>query len=267
MSWRVLIDPPRDGPENMAIDEALLESCASEEQSHLFPTVRFYRWKVPTLSIGYNQRIEEAVDRAICSREGIDVIRRQTGGKAVLHDRELTYSFVSHFFSPPFSPRVSENYRIISEGLKEGLKILGIDASIAGDEYPVFNAQLKGHCFNRLSRHEISHRGLKLIGSAQRVRRKAFLQHGSLFLDSDRELFERITMSSPVRDRNAGFTTVREATGRDVRFEELVDALIAGFQNGLKVKLIRSELTEEEERLAMRLKTGKYLTDAWNEHI
>ncbi len=267
MSWRLLIDPPRDGPENMAIDEALLEACASGEKAHLFPTLRLYRWKSPTISFGYNQPIDEAVDRTICTKEGIDVVRRQTGGKAVLHDRELTYSFTAHFSSPPFSPRVSENYRIISEGLKEGLKVLGIDASIAGNEHPVFNIRLKGHCFNRLSRYELSYHGRKIVGSAQRRRKKAFLQHGSLLLEADRELFERITISGPVRDRSSGFITVREAAGKDVSFEELADALVVGFQDGLKVKLIRSDLSEEEKMHAMRLKIGKYQTVAWNEHI
>ena len=248
----------------MAIDESLLESCSSGRRSDLFPTLRLYRWTVPTLSIGFNQKLEESVDREFCRQHGIGIVRRQTGGKAVLHDRELTYSLTAPFSSAPFSVSVSGNYRIIAEGLARGLELIGVDASIAGDDLPVYDAFSAGHCFSRLSRFELSCRGLKIIGSAQRRRRKAFLQHGSIMIESDRKMYAEATGSRAPIAGAVPFITVKEAAGRDIGFEELAGKIISGFEERLSIRFIRSRLTDEEEKLAEGLKERKYATEAWN---
>lgn len=266
--WRLLIDPPLDGATNMAIDETLLESCSSGERTGLFPTLRLYRWKKATISIGYNQKLENSVDLRFCRKNGLDVVRRQTGGKVVLHDRELTYSIIAPFSIFPFTDSVAENYRIISGGIVEGLRLVGVDTRIASDEIPSYDPFSSGHCFSGLSRFEISYRGMKMVGSAQRRRKKAFLQHGSIPLEMNRELLaaasrpEGVVQADdiPSGAEELSFITVGEAAGREVSFGELSAALEEGFKRRWGILFGRAALTEEEKQLADELKSKKYQT-------
>lgn len=246
--WRLLIDPPLEGPQNMAIDEALLERCASEETPSLFPTVRFYRWSRPTLSLGYNQDIESSLHVHECRARGIPIVRRPTGGKAVLHDQEITYSMIASFSSPPFQRTVFDNYRLISEALVKCLKSLGIQAMIADEGASSYSRKGPEACFARLSRFEISYRNFKMVGSAQRRKRRAFLQHGSLLLDADRTLLKNLIRSkNSIQEMN--FITVKEALGRDIPFEEIASSMVEGFEKNFEVQLRESALTREERKL------------------
>ncbi len=247
--WRLLIDPPLEGPQNMAIDEALLERCASEKSPLLFPTVRFYRWSCPTLSLGYNQDIESSLHVHECKARGIPIVRRPTGGKAVLHDQEITYSVIASFSSSPFRRSVFDNYRLISEAVIKCLKFLGIRAVIADEEAPSYSRAGPEACFARLSRFEISYKNFKMVGSAQRRKRRAFLQHGSLLLDANRTLLKNLIQSkNSVRKMN--FITIKEALGKAIPFEEIASLMVEGFEKKFGVKLRRSALTREEKELA-----------------
>lgn len=253
--WRLLIDPPYEGPRNMSIDEALLERCASKENSSAFPVIRFYRWLRPTLSLGYNQDIEDSIHTQVCKEKGIAIVRRPTGGKAVLHDQELTYSITAPFSSPPFQKSVFDNYRMISEALLEGLRLLGIEAVIADEEAPAYSLTGSEACFARLSKFEISCRGFKMVGSAQRRKRKAFLQHGSILLDADRQLIRSLIRSKESQNE-MDFITVRESLGRVTHFKEIASSVAKGFEKKFEVKLQKSALTKEERDLS-ELFTGK----------
>ncbi|MEW5806675.1 MAG: biotin/lipoate A/B protein ligase family protein [Acidobacteriota bacterium] len=257
-----MIDPSLDGSRNMAIDEALLDTCASRGRESCFPVLRFYQWKTPTISIGYNQKVEESVDPEFCRRMGIEVTRRPTGGKAVLHDRELTYSITADCSDHPFTSSVAENYIIISEAIIEGLRVLGIDAIIADAGIPAYDPFSREHCFSRLSRYEISYRQLKIVGSAQRRRKKAFLQHGSLLLDMDRVLLAGALRSEGIQQAGSQFVTISEAAEREVSFDELAETLAKSFQKTFGVSLLRGSLSQKERNLAEELLIRKYITAA-----
>lgn len=258
VDWRLLVDPPRDGSKNMAIDEALLEHCASEEYAYHFPTVRFYQWSHPTLSLGYNQEVKGSLQLSACRERGIPIVRRPTGGKAVFHDQELTYSVIASFSSHPFRMSVADNYRMISEALTEGLKLLNLEVRIAEEDTPAYSPSGPEACFARLSRYEISCQGFKLVGSAQRRKRKAFLQHGSILLDADRQLVRKLIKSKGSQDK-WDFVSVREVLGRSVTFEEMIPLLVRGFEKKFKIRLKASQLSEEEKNMAKGLSMRRTL--------
>lgn len=248
-SWRLLIDPPYEGPQNMAIDEALLDHCASEENAECVPTLRLYQWSRPTLSIGYNQNIQESIHVDFCEERDIPVVRRPTGGKAVLHDKELTYSVTACFSMEPFQTSVFANYRMLSEAITGGLRLLGIDAVIADGDAPSYSRCGPEACFARLSRYEISCKRLKLVGSAQRRKRKAFIQHGSVLMEADRGLIKKI-ITSERSQQEMDFITVKEVLGRAVTFEELAKSIVEGFEQRFQIRLQKATLTNEEKELA-----------------
>ncbi len=247
--WRLLIDPPYEGPQNMAIDESLLESCSQGKDKEYFPTLRFYQWSQPTLSIGYNQNIRESIHLDFCHKKEIPIVRRVTGGKAVFHDKEMTYSVTASFSSSPFQFSVFKNYRMISEALTEGLRHLGLDVMIADEEAPIYNKYGSEACFAKLSKYEISCKGFKIVGSAQRRRKKAFIQHGSIPMDANRKLINRIIKSKGSQN-GMDFITVHEALGRMVTFEELAQSIIVGFERRFGITLGKSTLTHQEKKLA-----------------
>jgi len=212
-------DGPRAGAWNMALDFWLWKTQGPDRP----PVVRFYRWARPTVSLGYHQGVEAVVDLDVCADLGVDVVRRPTGGAAVLHHDELTYSVIA---TPAqlgvTTPRAA--YERISQALREALRRLGLpQADVAR---PARSAgRFSGFCFAETARYEITVDGRKLVGSAQRWGRSAVLQHGSILLDFDLRL---AAVFRPGLFRRA-FTTLREACGGVPSIEDLEAALRAGF--------------------------------------
>jgi lipoyl(octanoyl) transferase len=259
-TWRLLVTEPLDGATNMALDEALLRARV---QGASGPTVRFYGWHPATVSLGYAQALDDAVDRAGCVALGIGLVRRPTGGSAILHEppeREVTYSVVAREGDFPGAGDVLETYRVIGQGLVAGLGRLGVAAELAplvrgrSDRTPAF-------CFGRAGAYEIAVGGRKLVGSAQRRQRGCFLQHGSVLLGADpgriRAVFPRAA------DPMAGLTTLAETLGAAPNFDTVVAALAAGLGDALGVRLAPAGLAPEESVLSDALVAGKYGTDAW----
>ncbi|HCW50627.1 MAG TPA: hypothetical protein DGR79_00940, partial [Clostridiales bacterium] len=190
--WRLIVeDEPRCAAENMAVDEAVARSVAAGNAP---PTLRFYRWRPPAVSLGYFQDAAEAVDLEACRAEGVSVVRRLTGGRAVLHDREVTYSVVVPSALLPDS--VVESYRLLAEGLVTGLRALGYRAYLAperperaGDPGPGVPGAA---CFEVPSSYEILVGGRKVVGSAQVRRAGVILQHGSIMLELDAARLARV---------------------------------------------------------------------------
>src|SRR5262245_42059911 len=185
-AWRLLVTAPLHGPANMALDEALLRSRIRASGP---PTVRFYGWRPATVSLGYAQAIDGIVDRARCQALGIGLVRRPTGGSALLHEppeREVTYSVAARAGSCPGRDDVLESYRVLGVGLAGGLARLGVEARLAplvrGRRDP---AGAPAFCFRRAGAYEIAVGERKLVGSAQRRQRGAFLQHGAVLLGAD----------------------------------------------------------------------------------
>jgi lipoate-protein ligase A len=233
-SWSLILDDALDGIENMAIDADLLTEVEKSPDPKTF--VRLYRWRRPTISLGRNQKVEAAVDQSFCSESGIDVVHRPTGGRAVLHDDELTYAVASND-SACFGDTIYANYKSVSEALCTGFNRLGVPAILAPETRKASTDHSDGDppCFISPSRYELTVRGRKIVGSAQRRLRRGFLQHGSMPIACDREMLARATRmtdSSVLYEEMAGLAEFLPARP-DVK--ELINALLFGFQTRFDV--------------------------------
>ncbi len=256
----------------MALDEAIL---IAHSQGLVPPTVRFYGWDPPTLSIGYFQRIAE-VDRAALQANGLGLVRRPTGGRAVLHDREVTYSIVVSESHPMMPRSVNESYRVLSMGLVEGFRNLGLEARMvslaSAEERQKHESPGSAACFDSPSWYELVVEGRKVTGSAQTRQRGVILQHGSILLDLDADLLFSVLYFSSDRLRErlkAQFlqkaVSIKQVSGRDVSFEEAEAAFRSGFAKGLGVELVDGRLTPQENRIMRELVATKYGNPEWNE--
>jgi lipoate-protein ligase A len=247
----------------MAVDEALLESYA-RGGSRRAPTLRLYAWAPAALSLGRSQPAGGACDRGYLREESIDLVRRPTGGRAVLHEHERTYAVIGSLSHPPFDGGVHQVYRRIGEALRQALGRIGLsarlaDASIASPVPSRAEGSLAA-CFDGPGAHEIVTGGMKLIGSAQLRRRRAFLQHGSILVDSDAE---RLARAVGTRSAPAGFTDLRRALGREVGHDEVDRALKQAFASCFDVELEPGDLSVAEQRRAALLRCWKYDSAAW----
>jgi lipoate-protein ligase A len=258
--WRLLVSGPLDGAANMAVDEAIL---LARVEGFASPTIRFFSWSPPTVSLGYGQRLDPRIDLELCSRLGIGLVRRPTGGSAIYHDTselEVTYSVVALASDFEGAGDLLESYRWIGAGLTTGLRRLGVPAEmvpvVASDPSapPAF-------CFARTGSYEIEVGGKKLVGSAQRRQSGGFLQHGSLLLGADRERLRQIFLREG--DPLSGMTTLEDALGRRPAFDEVVQALTAGFRETHGLELLPGGLTQAEATLVERLVSEKYGTESW----
>jgi lipoate-protein ligase A len=266
--WRLLISEPAGGAMNMAIDEAIAEATV---QGHAPPTLRFYDWQPPCLSLGRNQPLAD-VDVRRCTARGFDVVRRATGGRAILHVDETTYSVAGPASEPTLRGGVLDVYHRLSEGLLQGLRNLGIEALSTSPETPGGSAP-SAACFDVPAAHELTAGGRKLMGSAQCRRAGYVLQHGSLPLRGDVARIVDGLRFNHERDREALRATLRrractaaESLGKDVSFAVAASALAQGFAAALDLILVPSELTAWEQARAEQLRTEKYASREWTEH-
>ncbi|KKM08910.1 hypothetical protein SY88_20780 [Clostridiales bacterium PH28_bin88] len=265
MKWRLLDTGYLDGYTNMAVDEAVM---VMHSRGAVPPTLRFYRWDPPTMTVGYFQDTGREIDLPACRERGVQVVRRLTGGRAVLHHQETTYSIVAREDHPVVTGSVLESYLRLSQGLLAGLKSLGVPAELSRGTPKQGDSAA---CFDAPSWYELVAGGKKLVGSAQTRRGGCVLQHGSIPLEMDAGmLFECLRFDNPaVRDRlKRSFahqaTSLTEVLERDVTHDEAASALAKGFAEALGIKLVPGFLTAEEMSLATELKQAKYATEAWN---
>ncbi len=237
----------------MAVDEALAQQVAAGASP---PTLRFFCWRPPCLSLGFNQPYA-VVDEAFCRENGVDITRRPTGGRAVLHHLELTYSVTAPLAVEPFSRELQACYRLICGALVRGLQTLGIPAQVVSEGGLRLPPTSAAPCFISPAAGEVVVGGRKLVGSAMRRWGDVLLQHGSLLLDWDARLQAGVLGLSSDAPLRSAVATVREVLGR-VPEGELVDALVAGFAAVLGVALVPGSLTPEEQALASRLARQVY---------
>ncbi|HET6370224.1 MAG TPA: lipoate--protein ligase family protein [Nitrospiria bacterium] len=236
--WRLLETPPLDPFMNMAVDEAISQGVRRRESP---PTFRFYGWSSPSISIGYFQQLLATIDQPRCNELNVLPVRRLTGGGAVLHHREITYSVVAGSHLNGFRS-IHETYLTLSEGLVRGLRRLGIPAEISpgGPE----RHRRDSYCFDRPARHEIVVQGRKLIGSAQRRWREAFLQHGSILLSLD----ERYLSCIRGAVSSAGSIGLEELLGPGGAYmDNIKTSLAEEIGNVLFARWTPGKLTEQEE--------------------
>ncbi len=255
--WRLILDGALPAAENMARDEALLEALADEPSC---PAVmRLYGWIRPSLSLGFEQPYASHVNSEFCLTHLVDIVRRPTGGRAVLHHLELTYALVFREDHPVLGGTVLESFRKVATGMVRGLRGLGVPADVV----PVHRARKlprAANCFMTPSAYEIAVDGRKLVGSAQVRRRGAVLQHGSILMDVDAALWEGVFADGSGADLSS------LATLRGLGFEgpeaQVQAALVDGFSSLLGCSPRLDALTEVELHLASQLLT-KHLSEAW----
>ncbi len=236
--WRWISDGLQTAEENMAEDSALLADC---EQGRVPPTVRLYGWSEPAITLGYSQKAEAELDIERCRELGIAVVRRPTGGRALLHTNELTYAVVAPVSLAPFNRGLKATFQAVSEALLVGLQGLGIRGDLnTRKERSAPGVSRSPACFASLNHCEITVDGKKLVGSAQKRTSKAFLQHGSLIIESDHELFASVLKFDSESERIAtqqrlmcSTTALNQVSDRKFSFEEISAALQEGFRKTL----------------------------------
>ena len=268
-TWRLLITPPAHGAWNMALDEAILEHIGRGES---IPTLRLYAWEPPCLSLGQAQPFAD-VDMARLKERGWEVVRRATGGRAILHTDELTYSVIAPNEEPRVAGTVLESYNRLAQALLLAVKELELPVEMK--EGRVNNGSVPNPvCFEVPSTYEITVDGKKLIGSAQARKKEGVLQHGSLPLLGDLAricqalAFEneaaRETASKRLLERA---TTVESALGRQVSWEAAAQAFVHAFEAQLGLSFVKGNLSESESKRTEELVKEKYDHPSWTERV
>ena len=239
--WRVLVSAPLDGASNMALDEALMLRAGRTNEAVL----RLYSWSGPTLSLGRNQPARDKYDIEVARAHGVDFVRRPTGGRAVLHHREVTYSVTAPVY---LLGSLRESYRAINRLLIHGLRLLGVDASEA-DPHGAAPRPGVSPCFMVPTKGEIVAGGRKLVGSAQVREGGALLQHGSVLVDDDQALASTLLLS-PV-EAPPPPATLHALLGRVPTFDEVAGALSTALPMALPLEM--DALLERDARRATTL--------------
>ncbi|MEJ7540692.1 lipoate--protein ligase family protein [Staphylococcus intermedius] len=267
-TWHFINTGSHDPYYNMALDEALLNFVSRGE---IDPVVRFYTWDPPTLSIGYFQRLAKEIDIEKVKEKGYGLVRRQTGGRGVLHDKELTYSVIVPESHPDMPQTVTEAYRVISGGLLEGFKSLGFDAHFAVPRSKEEREKLKqprsSVCFDAPSWYELVVEGKKIAGSAQTRQKGVILQHGSILQDVDiDDLFHMfIFKSDRLKDKmKEAFVekavAINDLSDETVTLEQMEVAFKEGFKKALDIEFKPLELTAAQQEEVKALEE-KYRSD------
>lgn len=262
-TWRLILDLPARGAWNMAVDEALLESAGRGEVP---PTLRLYGWEPACLSLGYAQPLTD-VDEGRLAAQGWDVVRRPTGGRAILHVDELTYSVTGPVHEPRLAGDILTSYQRLSGAILHALELLGLAVRAEPQAGAANGTTVQPVCFEVPSHYEITFGGKKLVGSAQARRKEGVLQHGTLPLHGDLKritealTFENETERAAAAERLlARATTVETALGRKVTWQEAAAAFGAAFSLHLNLTLVQDILTPAEIERARELVTTRYAT-------
>ena len=247
--WRLLQTGASTAARNMAIDRAVL---VANSNGKVPPTVRFFAWKPSAISIGYFQSLDDEVDLGVCRDLGVDYVRRITGGGAVYHEDELTYSIVIPESHKEISKNIMESYGRICGAIMKGLGHIGIDS-----EYKPIN--------------DIISDGKKISGNAQTRKMKTVLQHGTILTDVDVDkMFSLLRVPDEkikdklIADVKERVTSIKHIKGREVAFEKVARAMKKGFEEEFGVKLVKGTLTDEEEELAKKFERECFAAKDWN---
>lgn len=271
-TWRFIDSGACSPAYNMALDEALLDW---HSKGLIPPTIRFYGWNPATLSIGYFQKVEKEINLDKVREYGLGFVRRPTGGRGVLHDQELTYSVIVSEAHPEMPATVTEAYRVISEGILEGFKDVGLDAHFSiprtDEEKSALKNPRSAVCFDAPSWYELVVEGRKVAGSAQTRQKGVILQHGSIILDIDEDkLFDLFKYSSDrLRERmqknfKKKAVAINALRDQPLSMAEAKEAFRKGFEKGLNIELEPYTLTAQEEELVWKIAHDRYEHDEWN---
>jgi lipoate-protein ligase A len=264
MAWRLLDFQYRNIFENMAIDEAVFSETIKNRKN---PTIRFYGSHPSAVSIGYFQNAEKEINIEKCRSEGIDIVRRITGGKAVFHFREITYCVVAGKQEKTFPSDISGTYKIISRCIARSLSACGIKADLAEGGRAEAGEEMNACCFSVPSKNELLVNGRKICGSAQIRKKGGFLQHGSLLMDFDpvktTDLLLPARKSEQLKNLIKSVAAVNEEAVLPVDIQNICQYLQKGFTDELGIEMVEETLTPAEEILKIEL-MKKYTDANWN---
>ncbi len=255
--WRFIDSGPGAASHNMAIDEAIAVSVRKGDAP---ATLRIYGWDRPSVSLGSFQKITD-VNIDFCSANNIPVVRRPTGGRAILHYDELTYSF-SSASNGTFSGGLLDSYMQLGVALKSALEVLGLPLAMKTERERGQNLARSPLCFGSTSYGEITFKGRKLVGSAQKRWKDGFLQQGSVPYSIDGENMKRIFAHGSSGNSNSSIMGLREVIAC-LDTERLKEAVRLAFEDAFRIKLTTSALSPEELLLAREVETRKYLSREW----
>ncbi len=252
-TWRFLDTGAAAGPFNMAVDEGLAQVGAD-------PILRVYRWQPFTISIGYHQVAQE-IDSAKCRRDGVGLVRRPTGGRAIFHGHEATYSVIIPKGHPQFAKTSLDVYNEISSAVVLGLQMAGLPVSLEKRAQPdaeFSSYQRRFACFASSARYEIQYHSRKLVGSAQRRFQSALLQHGSILIGQQHlklmEYFADQKNDSARENLRRKTVCIEEILNRQVAYEEIAACMKAAFEKYFKITFEPAPLTNAELDLINQLK-------------
>ncbi len=268
MKIRIIDTEPMNAFMNMAIDESLSNTIKENPEEIIF---RLYTWKPAALSLGYFQKFHKEVNEVGLKQRFIDVVRRPTGGRAVLHDDEVTYSILISKDSPIFKKSVTESYKQISESFLYSLEYLGLKNIILQKPLGSKLPHTSSACFDAPSSYELVCNGKKIIGSAQKRFKHGLLQHGSIPITMDVDLLfdclkiekkDKINVLKKYFKRQA--TSINEELDKPITKIQLKNALIEGIKKGFGYETYIDNVNERELTLANKLNKEKYSTKEWN---
>ncbi len=268
--WNFINTGSKNPYYNMAMDEALLNFVSRGE---IDPVIRFYTWNPATLSIGYFQRLQKEIDIDKVKEKGYGLVRRQTGGRGVLHDKELTYSVIVPESHPNMPSTVTEAYKIISQGLLEGFKNLGFETYFAiprsKEERDKLKQPRSSVCFDAPSWYELVVEGRKIAGSAQTRQKGVILQHGSILQDIDIDdlfdmfIFKNERLKAKMKENFVQkAVAINDISNQHITLNEMENAFESGFKKGLNIDFKPLELTEKQKEEVQELEE-KYRSEAW----
>ena len=268
-NWRLILSDPTSGPMNMALDEAILEAVRNDQVP---PTLRFYSWNPPCLSLGYAQPVDDA-DRGAIKELGWDLVRRPTGGKAILHTDEITYSISASADHPVFEGGVLSSYKRISLALIAGLERLGLEPEL-NVARPLEPSSENPVCFQNPGAFEIAVAGKKLVGSAQLRRSGAVLQHGSLPIQGELGRICLALRYPDEHDRKQAMeqvgqhaVTIKRVLGESPTWSEMAEHLTAGFEQALQLNLSRLDPSQQEISRSHEILEKRYSDPDWTQRI
>lgn len=263
--WRLLITPPARGAWNMAVDEALLDAAVRGDTK---PTFRLYSWEPACLSLGYAQKVRD-VDMDLLGRYGWDIVRRVTGGRAILHTDEITYSVLAPLTEPRVAGTVLESYQRIARALIKAVRALNIPVEMV-TEVDTTHAPKGPVCFEVPSAYELTVDGKKLIGSAQSRRKEGFLQHGAFPLYGDlRRITHALTYDDESVRTEAGekvllrATTAESVLGKKLEWDLVADVMVKAFEEEMNICLSPMPLSSVEAERVDELVKSKYAAWEW----
>src|SRR5262245_40450756 len=258
MKWRLIVNKDLPGYRQMAMDEAIYHYAATAK----LPVLRLYTWERPTLSLGYFQNYKTVVCEPFCVHNNIHVVRRFTGGRAVLHHLEMTYAIAAPLDRGAFyNCSLQETYQLIARVLDSALQNMGVTRAAISFQSEQSAQNKKAQCFVSVSQFELAENEKKIIGSAQKRSRNAFLQHGSILFDFDSKL-QQGCVNNPDPEIEKKIAPLCAILGEVPDFDEVQQSVVEGFDEVLNAQFEESELDSKELEFAKDLES-KYQSSEW----